>query len=162
MSVQCRTWSAVTSAAVSGLLVAGLGACSDDPERDETTGEFSESGEADVFDIAVGDCLSDAVTGDVTEVPVTPCDQPHDSEVFFSYTMEDGPFPGPEGMSAATQEQCLPAFQSFVGRPYEQSALDVTTIEPTSQSWSEGDRELLCLVIDPAGPVTGSLEGANR
>lgn len=162
MSVQRCTWSTIRTLALSGALVAGFAACSDDPERDETTGEFSESGDADVFSIAVGDCIQDSGTGEVTEVPVAPCAESHDSEVYFAYQIPEETFPGTEGMSAIATAQCEPAFQTFVGMAYADSALYYTTLEPTQESWNEGDRELLCLVYDPAGPVTGSLEGANR
>lgn len=160
MSVQRCTWSTIRTFALAGVLIAGFAACSDDPERDETTGEFTESGEADVFNIQVGDCFDDAGTGEVSELPVVPCDQPHNNEVFHSYTIPGDTFPG--DFTAVAEEQCNPAFQSFVGVDYNSSALYMTTLEPTSGSWAEGDRELLCIIYDPAGPVTGTLQGANR
>lgn len=164
-------WSTFRSLAVLCLVVAGFAACSDDDDsgQGDTTEATDESGgssgeeDASVFDIAVGDCLTDEVTGDsVEEVPVVPCDQPHISEVYFSYTIEEETFPGSDGMDRLMEEQCLPAFESFVGVAYDMSALEVTTLEPTSESWEQGDRELLCLIVDPAGEVTGSLQGANR
>jgi hypothetical protein len=153
------------SAVLAGLLVIGLGACSgddddSDAQRDES-GDITEGGEADVFDIGVGDCMGgDAPQGNVTSVEAVPCDQPHDSEIYHSYTIPGDEFPG--DMSTITQEQCLPAFQQFIGMAYEQSAIEVTTLEPTAESWEQGDRELLCVAVDPAGSVTGSLQGANR
>jgi hypothetical protein len=165
--IHSRALSALAVTALGSLLTAGLGACSgdDEPEaqRDESTNEVSEAGQSDVFEMKVGDCLSgDAPTGEVASVPVVPCAEAHDSEIFFSYTIPDGEFPTTEAMSAITDEQCLGAFESFVGLPYDQSVLEVTTLEPTSESWAQGDRELLCIVVDPAGGVTGSLAGAAR
>lgn len=162
-------WSTFRSVALFCLVIGGLGACSDDDDGDtgqdgsaDTTGAAGEE-EASVFDIAVGDCLTDdPAGGSVEEVPVVPCDQPHTSEVYFSYTIEEESFPGTDGMDRITQEQCMPAFQSFVGLPYETSQIEVTTLAPTAESWEQGDRELLCMVVDPAGQVTGSLQGANR
>ena len=40
--------------------------------------------------------------------------------------------------------------------------LEVQYLSPTESSWAMGDREIVCTVLDPAGPVTGTLEGANR
>jgi hypothetical protein len=51
--------------------------------------------------------------------------------------------------------------ESFVGVPYLQSELEVTTLEPTDESWELGDRELVCMVQDPTGR-SPELEGANR
>jgi Septum formation len=150
------------SAAAMGALVLGLGACSDEPDRDES-GAITEGGDADVFQIEVGDCLSEqaAATGEVSEVPVVPCEEPHDSEVYFSYTVPDADtFPG--DFQEHVDAQCIPQFQTFVGVPYESSGLSLTWLEPTAESWDAGDRELLCIVADPAGGVTGTLEGAAR
>jgi hypothetical protein len=155
-----RPASLLGSAAIAGLLVVGLGACSDDPERDES-GAVTEGGDESVFDVAVGDCLTDqASAGEVSDVPVVPCEQPHASEVYHTYEVPGDTFPG--DFTQITTEQCMPAFQQFVGMAYEQSALEVTTLEPTSQTWAEGDRELVCIIVDPTGNVTGSLQGANR
>jgi hypothetical protein len=155
-----RPASLLGSAAVAGLLVVGLGACSDEPERDES-GEVTEGGEESVFDIAVGDCLnSQSAAGTVSELPVVPCTEAHDSEVFHIYNVPGDTFPG--DFTQMRDEQCMPAFQTFVGLPYDQSVIEVTTLEPTAETWADGDRELVCIAVDPAGNVTGSLQGANR
>lgn len=156
-----RPASLLGSAAVAGLLVVGLGACSDEPERDESTGEVTEGGDESVFEIAVGDCLTDSQSsGQVTDVPVVPCAEPHSSEVYHTFDVPDGDFPG--DFTAVTEEQCLPAFEEFVGLSYDASVLEVTTLEPSSDTWADGDRELVCIINDPAGNVTGTLAGANR
>jgi len=153
-------------AAFAGLLIVTLSACGDDePDRDESTNEVTEAGDADVFSMSVGDCLPDpsAATGEVTEVAVVPCDEPHEGEVFFAYDIEEEALPATAAMEAIVQEQCLGAnFESFVGMPYDESVLEVTWLEPTAESWAAGDREILCIITDPAGGVTESLEGAAR
>jgi hypothetical protein len=149
-------------AAAAGVLVLGLGACSDEPERDET-GAITEEGDADVFTLKVGDCLTDqaGATGEVSDVPVVPCEQPHDSEIYFAYIIPDAEtFPGT--FDEHINSQCVPQFETFVGVHPDSSALQLNWLEPTAQSWAEGDRELLCIVADPAGQVTGSLQGAAR
>ncbi|HET6952015.1 MAG TPA: septum formation family protein [Acidimicrobiales bacterium] len=157
-----RSLTFITAAALAGLTAAGLGACSDEPERDESTGEITEAGDADVFSMQVGDCLTDNAIGDVSEVPVVPCTEAHTSEVFYSHTIEDGDFPGSDGLTTIGEQACIPAFEQFVGVPYEASVLDVTTLEPTADSWEQGDRELLCLIYDPAGDTVGTLEASAR
>jgi hypothetical protein len=155
-----RPASLLGSAAVAGLLVVGLGACSDEPERDEA-GDVTEGGDESVFEISVGDCLTDSQSsGQVTDVPVVPCAEPHSSEVFHTYDVPDGDFPGE--FTQVIEEQCIPAFQEFVGLDYNSSVLEVTTLEPSAETWADGDRELVCIINDPAGNVTGTLSGANR
>lgn len=132
----------------------------DTPET--TVPEGSES--TDVFALGVGDCVTDEseMTGEVTEVPIIDCNEPHASEVFHSFMMTDSELPDQTGIETIVQEQCLPAFQSFVGLDYYDSVLEVNYLSPTPDSWDAGDRELLCLVYDPSGNVTGTLAGANR
>lgn len=70
--------------------------------------------------------------------------------------------PSAAEVEGIVEDQGLAEFESFVGMPYDQSALEVTWLEPTEESWEAGDRELVCMITDPAGQTTGSLEGANR
>jgi hypothetical protein len=164
--IRNRTSSALGYVTFAALVAVSLGACSDDePERDETTNEITEAGDADVFTMAVGDCLPDqsAALGEVADVPVVPCEQPHASEVFYSHIIDGEVMPDPPAMEAIVTEQCTGGnFESFVGLSYDQSVLEVSWLEPTIESWGSGDREILCIVNDPAGGVTGSLAGAAR
>ena len=117
----------------------------------------------DVFTIKVGDCLNDAdVQGEVSEVPTVDCAQPHDSEAYASITMADGEFPGADAVKTQSESGCTEKFNSFVGVDYGTSKLDYSYYYPTAESWAQGDREILCLILDPAGQTTGSLKGAAR
>ena len=80
----------------------------------------------------------------------------------FNKLMTDASLPDQTGIETVVQDQCLPAFQAFVGLAYQDSVLEVSYLAPTQDSWDAGDRELLCLIYDPSGDVTGSLAGANR
>jgi hypothetical protein len=135
------------------------------PEEETTTTTAADpDGETqDVFALGVGDCATDSsLEGEVQEVTIIDCGQPHATEVFHSYLIPDGELPDDAGIQTIVEEQCLPAFESFVGLGYYDSVLEVTFLSPTPDSWDAGDRELLCLIVDPAGDVTGSLAGANR
>lgn len=134
------------------------------PERDAETGEITEASEADVFTLAVGDCLDSAELGEEVEtVPTVPCDEPHDTEIFASTQLPDGDFPGDDAVFAAADEFCLPEFESFIGLPYDSSEIYYQPLTPAQVGWEElGDREVLCMAVDEAGGVTGTLQGANR
>lgn len=130
------------------------------------TGGESPSGEGDttdVFTIKVGDCLNDGgATGEVSEVPKIDCAEPHDSEAYASIMMADGDFPGDTAVDDQAVSDCTSQFNSFVGINYDDSTLDFAYYYPTEASWAQGDREILCLIVDPAGQVTGSLKGAAK
>lgn len=119
--------------------------------------------DTDAFAIKVGDCLNDATISDeVSTVPVIACSEPHDSEAYASIILPDGDFPGQDSVTASAEEGCLAEFESYIGIPYEQSSFEVSFYYPTSASWANGDREILCTVYDPAGQTTGSAKGSNQ
>ena len=165
----------MTTALGGALLLAltlAAGACGDDGDDESspftTDGESTETTAAEaedetVFALAVGDCLASDPSGEeVSEVPTIDCAQPHDSEVFHTATIDGDELPSAAEIEVVVQEECLAAFEGFVGMAYEESALEVTWLEPTPESWDQGDRELVCMVVDPAGQTTGSLQGASR
>ncbi|HEX6419655.1 MAG TPA: septum formation family protein, partial [Acidimicrobiales bacterium] len=141
---------------------------------DETTAEqptttaapqTTEGGpeDADVFSLEVGDCMvEETPSGEVQSVPVVPCDQPHASEIFFIHMLDNASLPSSDEMEQIATDVCLREFEGFVGVPYEDSVLLVTWLEPTQESWDAGDRELLCIAVDPEGDATGSFAGTAR
>ncbi len=152
---------ALTGCSLLGNIVGGGG---QEPVRgdDGTVTEGTEAG--DVFAIAVGDCLNDInVSGEVSEVPIVPCDEPHDSEVFHEFDIEGTEFPGDDAVTQAAQEGCGgEAFTEFVGLEYASSKYGVSYYTPLEQGWGAGDRTVSCTIFDPDGQVTGSLAGANE
>lgn len=159
--------------AAGGLLVAAitLGGCSvldglvgEDVTRDSDTQEVTEAGTADVFSLREGDCFDDESTGtEISDVPAVPCAESHDNEIYLSFEMPDGDWPGDDGIDLAAEEQCGPAFDEFVGLAYDSSTLDWFPITPLQDGWeSVDDREILCVIWDPAGKVEGSLAGVAR
>ncbi|WNB85714.1 septum formation family protein [Cellulomonas sp. ATA003] len=138
-----------------------------EPERDEATGEITEAAQADAFALRVGDCLT--LEAEVTEelqefasVPTVPCEEAHDSEIYAAHDLEGDEYPGDDAVVASADELCLADFTTFVGTPYEESVLELTTFFPSSDSWSmQDDREVLCVVVDVEGGVTGTLQGAQ-
>ncbi len=130
--------------------------------RDDS-GVITEGGDVDIFTIAVGDCLGQAPDGEVSSVAAVPCAEEHDGEVFHDFTLPDGDFPGEEAMESAAFDGCDAQFAPFVGASYEESTLDYMYYAPTEDSWNTySDRVISCVLVDPAGPVTGSLQGAGR
>lgn len=100
-----------------------------------------------------------------SQVTTVACATPHDAELYEVSTVDggaDAPFPGGQALTAQADRDCGNQFAPYVGRTYDESALDVVYLVPTPQTWSIGDRSILCLVEDPEGPLTGSVEGADR
>lgn len=151
---------AVVAAALSGCTALGPFAPDDAPVRDDEGRIIEANEQTDAFALQVGDCLDDATaTGEVETVPTVPCDEPHDSEIYSSHQLGQSGYPGVDVVIEQAESLCLPAFEQFVGEPYLESRFDFSYYYPTEESWANGDREVLCVIYDPEGPVTGSLAG---
>src|SRR5690349_4514521 len=103
---------AATSIALLGLTLAGCSAAGDPtPTPSSTAGPARGSDDITAEDLQVGDCLNDAdLSGIVTSVPVVPCSEPHDSEAYFEFDLEDGEFPGKDAVNAKGDAGCVEAF----------------------------------------------------
>lgn len=150
------------------LIVGALGAqrsglVGTQPDRDATGAVAESTDKADVFALRVGDCLPATTPGDnVVTTGIVRCEEPHRAEVYASLTATGGAeYPGEAAMTSQAGK-CTVPFATFVGRDYTASDLGLFYFYPTAMSWTKGDREILCIVEDPAGQVTGTLRGANR
>lgn len=121
----------------------------------DPTGAIVRSGDIDAFEIRLGDCFDDgaaAATEEdelVSEVPGVPCSQPHDNEVFAVYDVELEAYPETDELSDIAFDGCVQRFEAYVGRDYQSSALDVSTLFPTQETWRElNDREVICYLYD--------------
>lgn len=135
-------------------------------ETETSVGEATE----DVFDLQIGDCLAsfDALSESATEVKTVEtvdCSEPHAYEVYHDvepWGIEES-FPGQDVVEQVTVDECLGAFEVFVGLDYQSSVLDISVLYPTSSSWTLGlDRKITCLVyrIDET-LVSGTLQGSG-
>lgn len=98
-------------------------------------------------------------------VPVVPCDEPHDGEVVSVADAwpADAPYPGDDAVVDDWLARCEQDFRSYVGTPWLESELDVTGWFPLDETaWAEGDRQVGCVVYDPAGPLEETVAGSGR
>lgn len=124
---------------------------------------FLPPAENDTFALPVGTCLDELATTYITSDNVLDCAQPHNFEIFSSFLVDDGAFPGESVFEDQAYEKCDAAFAAFVGIPYADSTLDYTYLSPTKETWAQGDREILCMIFDPSvAQTTGSLAASKR
>lgn len=123
----------------------------------------SEQAPGDLYTLAVGACLDDIPSGFISPSNLVDCAQPHTYEVFGSFFLDDGAFPGDDAIESSAYEGCDAAYPDYVGVTWDQSALAYSFVSPSEETWAEGDREISCLLYDPAvDQTTGSLRGAAR
>ena len=99
-------------------------------------------------DLAVGDCFDETPIGEIQSVPLVPCEEPHDLEVYAIVVLGTAtePFPGQAAVDEEGAFACLDRFEAFIGISYQQSALDISFITPSPESWEIGDRTVICSV----------------
>ena len=133
--------------------------------RRDDSGDIQGPGTLTVYDLRVGDCFNGDMSGSVSDVEARPCSGPHEYEVYGTVTHPDngGEFPGDDVIGEHADDVCLAEFERFVGVAYEDSALYASWLSPSRESWSNGDRETLCIIHEEdEREVTGSMRGANR
>ncbi|MEZ5410974.1 MAG: septum formation family protein [Acidimicrobiales bacterium] len=158
-------WRSFTKLAAGVAVLVALAGCGSDrgePPRD-STGQVLAPTTVDALDIHLADCFNNPGVESVEEVMVVPCAEPHDFEVFHSFQLADGPYPGDDKVQDEWFKGCLAEFEAFVGTKFDESALDVSAIYPTEQTWNElEDREVLCSVTAIDGTRrTGSARNAG-
>lgn len=131
----------------------------------DSTGAIVDEGTVDAFQVRVGDCFDDGSafeSEEVNSVAGVSCAKPHDNEVYAVFDVAEQTFPG-EALAGIAHEGCLARFEGFVGNDYESSSLDIATLYPSAESWSQqNDREVVCAVYDlEAKKLTGSVRNTR-
>ena len=101
----------------------------------------------------------------IESVLVVDCESPHTYETYHVFDHEAGsdePYPGDEEILEYADGECRGPFADFVGLDYESSIYFITSVTPSDETWTEGDREILCtLGLEDDSEVTGSAEGSG-
>jgi hypothetical protein len=137
------------------LIIAG---CGGEEVRDDD-GRVVAAGSWSVFDLRPGDCLlvDDSLQGDVDEVPLVPCDEPHSQEVFAIVRHPDDAYPGAGAVATFADTACLGALEAELDLTVD-DGVAFSYLLPTFEGWNKsGDRSVVCVLVFPieAG-MTGS------
>jgi hypothetical protein len=110
--------------------------------------------------VAVRQCFDADLEADALRVVrIADCAVAHTGEAYAKVRANlAGVSPADTG-TVATQ-QCATAFRSFVGKPYEQSELDMYYVVLQDHAVANGN--VLCLVGMPGNRLTGSMRGSQR
>jgi hypothetical protein len=105
----------------------------------------------DANSLQVGQCFDPpTIEGEVNGVDDGPCTDPHKAEVFFvgDYAPTTDLFPTTTDFQDFYQSTCKPAFNTYTGLDYDtDTTYDLAAFRPTSESWSNGDRKVICYAI---------------
>ena len=146
------------------IIGAGIYNASTTADRD-SSGAIVDSGNVDAFQLRMGDCFNNSGAAydgsEVSSLAGVPCSEPHDNEVYAVMNVTGSNFPGEDEMWDMAIDKCLGRFESFVGRDYESSSLDIVSLYPTKDSWNlQNDREVVCALYHvEREKLTGSAKG---
>jgi len=152
-----KSWAIYILAAI-GFVIYGAAT---DVDRD-SSGAIIDGGNVDAFDVQVGDCFNDvsSYSEQIASLPGVPCGEPHDNEAFAVFDVRIENYTNEDAMLELAYDSCLERFEAFVGRDYESSTLEITTLFPSAESWIQDDREVVCAVFDMnANKLVGSAAG---
>ena len=142
-------------------------------ERPTTETPTAKGRTVQATDLQVGDCYNEpdaasATTNDdskrqVGSVEVVDCEVPHQHEVYNNYKITLSTFPDSSTMQSEIQTACYSSFEDYVGKSYDESQYEASTLTPTENSWAQGDRTITCtLVTKDNSLITGSLKGVAK
>jgi hypothetical protein len=160
--------SAVIGVATFGAALAAQLAGQSGPSAfDEVADPLDSVGVAASTDLAVGDCvmLPEGVAFDESfqfeTLDSVACDQPHDMEVFATFSHQGGLYPGKAELFDFAGHYCPGAFEDYTGVPYEHEAhLVITSTVPDVTGWSQSDHSVECLLQSFDGAqLVGTQEG---
>lgn len=147
----------LAAALVASLL---LGACSDEVEIRDARDVVINPGTWSVFDLRTGDCLDPdpEETGEVAEVPLVPCDDPHAQEVFATVEYPKGAYPGTDEVALWADGECLRSLEADFDLTLD-DGLYISYLLPTFIGWNkDDDRRVVCVLVFPdREAATGSV-----
>lgn len=121
-------------------------------------GEITSTGRIPVEDVTTGDCLDDLSEGErIMTVLAVPCGEPHEAQVYATFALPGNDYPGEEAVFVAAEDGCLDRLEADFPAAYDDEMAGLFYLYPTSLSWTQGDREIVCIVEYLDGKRTGSL-----
>jgi hypothetical protein len=148
---------AITGAWMLLCAAGGVYAIVTDPDRN-ASGQITSGGRVAVTDLKVGDCVNDIEENKrVLTLPAVPCAEPHDAEVFAVFDLSGSTFPGESEVVSQVESSCVDRLEEYAPAAVNDPSIDLYYFAPDETSWRRGDREVVCVALDPNKQRTGSL-----
>jgi hypothetical protein len=112
---------------------------------------------AAVFGLRQGNCV---LTPNESVASVVPCTSPHDAEVFATFTLPAGPWPGSAAAERAANDGCGTRLSGYLN-PQLAISLSQDYVYPGQVAWQAGTRTVVCEVRAASGQLDQSVRGAS-
>jgi hypothetical protein len=110
---------------------------------------------AAVFGLRPGECINSAANG--LNVTLLSCATPHDAEVFATFSLPEGAWPGASAVEQAAGNGCVSRFSSYLNPQLATAAMTQEYVYPNQAAWQAGERTVVCEVRAVSGKLTGSV-----
>lgn len=112
-------------------------------------------------DLKVGTCFDIPTATSIQTVEQHPCNESHNAEVIFVGDHDGTSYPISLALDRFVEDNCAPAFETYIGTDIESSALALGYFYPDRDGWDSGDRTITCYVAkSDESPMTESLKGS--
>lgn len=115
------------------------------------------------FSLVKGDCFDvpgGSLEGMTYDVDKVPCAGEHNGEVFATFEMGEGDYPGDSTITDTADDKCYTLQDAYAMDTWAvPDDVDLYYFTPTRQSWRMGDREITCVFgnVDAEASLSGSL-----
>jgi hypothetical protein len=110
---------------------------------------------AAVFGLRPGECINS--TGNGLNVTVLSCATPHDAEVFATFSLAKGTWPGDSAVQQEAGNGCESRLGSYLNPQLATADLTQEYVYPNQAAWQAGERTVVCEVRAVSGQLTGSV-----
>ena len=114
---------------------------------------------AAVFRLRPGECINSAGNG--LNVTVLSCATPHDAEVFATFSLPEGPWPGASAVRQDAGNGCVSRLGGYLNPQLATAALSQEYVYPNQAAWQAGERTVVCEVRSVSGQLTGSVRAPS-
>ena len=114
---------------------------------------------AAVFRLRPGDCINSSGNGLI--VTVLSCATPHDAEVFATFSLPPGPWPGASMVQQDAGNACVSRLGGYLNPQLATAALSQEYVYPNQAAWKAGERTVVCEVSAVSGQLTGSVRAPS-
>jgi hypothetical protein len=90
-------------------------------------------------------------------VHVVACADPHDAEIFGTFQLAGGSWPGDSTARQQAASGCESRLGSYLNPQLDTSNLTQSYVYPGQQAWTSGQRTVVCEVRSASGQLTGSV-----
>lgn len=114
---------------------------------------------AAVFGLRPGECINSAANG--LNVTLLSCATPHDAEVFATFSLPAGAWPGASAVQLEAGNGCVSRFSSYLNPQLATADMTQEYVYPNQAAWQAGERTVVCEVRAVTGKLTGSVRAPS-